>query len=215
MALRSDSILIVVILISATATRAQEVSPKKEASPREAVAKQEAKAQKIDGDHAPADGKSISVTKPSAEHTDFKVLIWYRRNDPLGTFKYEVYDVRKGEYTAAVDAWVRNIEKSYSAYLVVVRSVDLKRERGETEKLKVGSVIKRELIAAAGMAGVFLDGGPSVGSGPLLGASRAPGPAASMGSLNRPLGSAGNDRSYLNPLPTPFPVPVPYPRPHP
>ena len=73
--------------------------------------------------------------------------------------------MRKGEYTAAVDAWVRNIEQRYPAYFVVVRGVDLKREQGETEQLKVGSVIKRELMVAAGMSGVFLDGGASVGPG--------------------------------------------------
>jgi hypothetical protein len=212
---RCDSILISLILLFATATPAQDVSPNKRPEPREVGAQRAAKAQEANGQKAAARGESRVATQRSAERPDFKVLVWYRRNDPLGTFQYEVYDVRKGEYTAAVDAWVRNIESCYPAYLVVVRGVDLKRERGETEKLKVGSVIKRELMVAAGMSGVFLDSRPSVGAGPGSGASRAPGPAASMGSLNRPLGSAGIDRSYLNPLPTPFPVPVPFPRPHP
>ena len=31
--------------------------------------------------------------------TDFVVLVWYRRDDPLGTFEHQFYDVRKGEYT--------------------------------------------------------------------------------------------------------------------
>ena len=31
----------------------------------------------------------------SAGATDFKVLVWYRRDDALRTFKYQVYDVRK------------------------------------------------------------------------------------------------------------------------
>jgi hypothetical protein len=212
---RCDSILISLILLFATATGAQEASPQKKAEPRDAGSKEEARAQEVNGKKAAAAAQSSDIAKRSAERPDFKVLVWYRRDDPLGTFKYEIYNVRKGEYTAAVDAWVRNIETSYPAYLVLVRGVDLKRERGETEKLKVGSVIKRELIAAAGMSGVFLDGGPSVGPGPGLEVSRAPGPAASTGSRNRPLGSAGTDRSYLNPPPTPFPVPVPYPRPHP
>ncbi len=212
---RCDSILISLILLFATATGAQEVSSNKGAELRDAGGKKETKAPEVSGKKAAAGTQSSGVAKRSAERPDFKVLVWYRRDDPLGTFKCEVYDVRKGEYTTAVDAWVRNIETSYPAYLVVVRGVDLKRERGETEKLKVGSVIKRELIVAAGMSGVFLDGGASLSPRPSLGASRAPGPAASVGSLNRPLGAAGIDRSYLNPLPTPFPVPVPYPRPHP
>src|SRR5262245_42775378 len=44
---------------------------------------------------------------------DFVVLVWYRRNDPLGTFQYQVYDVRKREYTEAVDTWVREIRTKY------------------------------------------------------------------------------------------------------
>jgi hypothetical protein len=213
MARRCASTLIALIFLFATTPGAQEGSPDNRPGAREAGPKQAAKAQMVDGQKTAARATSSDVAKRSAERPDFKVLVWYRRNDPLGTFKYEVYDVRKGEYTAAVDAWIRSIEKSYPAYLVVVRGVDLKQEHGETEKLKVGSVIKRELMVAAGMSGVFLDGGASVSPG--LGASRAPGPAAGMGSLNRPPGSAGLDRSYLNPLPTPFPVPIPYPRPHP
>ncbi len=159
---RCDSILISLILLFATATGAQEVSSNKGAELRDAGGKKETKAPEVSGKKAAAGAQSSGVAKRSAERPDFKVLVWYRRDDPLGTFKCEVYDVRKGEYTTAVDAWVRNIETSYPAYLVVVRGVDLKRERGETEKLKVGSVIKRELIVAAGMSGVFLDGGASL-----------------------------------------------------
>ncbi|MGO9467863.1 MAG: hypothetical protein ACLQIB_03785 [Isosphaeraceae bacterium] len=212
---RGDSILISLILLFATATAAQEVTSPKRAEAHHAGGTNEDNAQAFNGKKAADAARASGVTKRAAERSDFNVLVWYRRDDPLGTFKYEVYDVRKGEYTAAVDAWVRNIETKYPAYLVVVRGVDLKREHGETEKLKVGSVIKHELMAAAGMSGVFLDGGASLSPGPGPGVNRAPRPAASMGSLNRPLGAAGTDRSYLNPLPTPFPVPVPYPRPHP
>ncbi len=38
--------------------------------------------------------------------TDFVVLVWYRRDDPLGTFEHQFYDVRKGEYTSGVDDWL-------------------------------------------------------------------------------------------------------------
>ncbi len=49
------------------------------------------------------------TVRPVPDHADFIVLIWYRRDDPLGTFQDQVYDVRKGEYTQAVDDWVRTI----------------------------------------------------------------------------------------------------------
>jgi hypothetical protein len=64
-------------------------------------------------------------------------LIWFRRADPLATFKYQVYDVRKGEYTAAVETWVKDVQTKYPSYLAVVRDVDLKHENGETEKLRL------------------------------------------------------------------------------
>jgi hypothetical protein len=144
---------------------------------------------------------------PLAGHADFKVLIWYRRVDPLGTFKYQVYDIRKGEFTAEVESWVKAVETKYAGYAAIVRDVDLKREKGQTEQLKVGSVIMRELTVAAAMSGADFGGSVTIGPGPSYSAG---GPAARMGA--RP-GSVSNDRSFLNPPPTSFPVPVPYPRP--
>jgi hypothetical protein len=207
--------MISLILLVETVTGAQDVSATKRVEPREPGGRNGAQTQPVNNQIAATGTQSKDVAEPAGKHPDFKVLVWYRRDDPLGTFKYEVYDLRKGEYTAAVDTWISNIQKSYPAYLAVVRRVDLKRERGETEMLKVGSVIRRELMAAAGMAGVFVDSGTIGNPTPALGLNRAPRPAGSIGSLNRPLGSAGIDRSYLNPPDYPFPVPVPYPRPHP
>ena len=43
---------------------------------------------------------------PTSPRADYKVVIWYRQDRPLDTFKYQIYDVRKGEYTPAVDAWL-------------------------------------------------------------------------------------------------------------
>src|SRR5437016_4123991 len=100
--------------------------------------------------------RAVQAAKPMPSRAEFVVLVWYRRNDPLGTFQYQVYDVRKGEYTAAVVAWVRDIRTKYPAYLVLVRTVDLSRESGSTEKLKVGSVIHRELLIAAAASGVLV-----------------------------------------------------------
>ena len=46
------------------------------------------------------------AARPRPSRADFVVLVWYRRDKPLETFQYQVYDVRQGEHTAAVDAWV-------------------------------------------------------------------------------------------------------------
>ena len=63
------------------------------------------------------------AVRPIPNPADFLVVIWYRRDDPLGTFAHQVYDVRKGEYTTAVDEWVRNTRTNYPAYLVLTRPV--------------------------------------------------------------------------------------------
>ena len=155
----------------------------------------------------------LAAQRPTA-NVDFKVLVWYRRNDPLGTFKYEVYDVRHGEDTAKLDTWIKDVRTKYPAYIVTVRDIDLKHEKGKTDSLKVGSVIQRELMAAAGLAGIVVGPGssrsPQNGLGTGLG-SQFPGPNPSP-RLNRQPGLPGVDRSFLNRTPTQFPIPVPYPR---
>jgi hypothetical protein len=144
----------------------------------------------------------------SPAHADFKVLVWYRRDDSLGTFKYQIYDVRKGEYTPAVDAWIKDIQARFPAYIVMIRDVDLKREKGETELLKVGSVIQRELTVAAALSGVVLGQPLSISPGPThAGASRPLREMQVPGS--NALGSAGIP---MGPYPPTFPIPIPFPR---
>jgi hypothetical protein len=147
----------------------------------------------------------------AAKAGDFKVLVWYRKDDSLRTFKYEIYDVRKGEYTPNVDEWIKNVQAKFPAYYVKVRDVDLKRENGETERLKVGSVVKRELFAAAALDGIVIGPGRidsrPIGAGVFGG---APGAVSNQGSsLNRLPSSFRADRRYLNPTNSPYTVPVP------
>ena len=166
---------------------------------------------------AQAPSRPADSVSTSSARIDFKVITWFRRDQPLATFKYQIYDVRKGEYTPAVNAWLELMRTKHPAYEVTVRNVNLAREKGQTEMLKVGSVIKRELAAVAGLEGVF------VGDGIAAGLNRLPtftpglgSPTAGQG-LFRP-GPPGPriDRSlYANPPSYGFPFPVPYPRPHP
>jgi len=154
------------------------------------------------------------AAQPLARNAEFRVLVWYRRNDPLGTFKYEVYDLRREKDTEKIDAWIKEVRTKYPAYILTVHDVDLKRERGATESLKVGSVIQRELMIAAGLAGIVVGGGFDRRAGPGLGMSSAmPSSRTSpVPRFNRLPGSPAGDRGYLNPNPPTFPVPVPYPR---
>jgi hypothetical protein len=157
------------------------------------------------------------TTKPALvpARSDFKVIIWFRRDQPLQTFKYQVYDVRKGEYTPAVDTWLELMRTKYRGYEVTVRDVDLTREKGQTEALKVGSVIKRELMAVASLEGIFI--GEGVSGGLTRSLTPWPGLPAPLGGASPAMTRALRPSRAIelnSPSPT-FPVPMPYPRPHP
>src|SRR5262249_54571446 len=57
--------------------------------------------------------RSAVEGRPDLAGIDYVVLIWYRRDDPLGTFQYQSYDVRTGEYTPAVDDWLKEMREKY------------------------------------------------------------------------------------------------------
>ena len=154
-------------------------------------------------------GPGEAAARSHAARADFKVLVWYRRADPLATFKYTVYDVRKGEYSPAAQAWLKDVQAKYPTYVAFSRDVDLDREPGKTDMLKVGAVIKRELMVAAALSGVVIGRPGPIFRGPSF-SSQNQTPI-----LNRQRAAVPNNRSYLNPAPTTFPVPIPYPRPHP
>jgi hypothetical protein len=147
--------------------------------------------------------------RPDLAGVDYVVLIWYRRDDPLGTFQHQIYDVRKEEYTPAVDDWLEEMREKHPRYVVRVHRVDLDRERGATEKLKVGSVIHRELLVAAAQSGVVLGAPMRIGPGP--DAVRRQAPRTNVWT-EKP-GAGGT--SDINPVTRTSPFPVPYPRPHP
>jgi hypothetical protein len=163
--------------------------------------------------------RAESQAPPSATShgADFVVAIWYRRDQPLDTFKYQVYDLRKGQYSKAVDDWLALMRAKYTTYVVIVRTVNLDDELGQTESLKVGSVIKRELLAAAALQGVFLGKEGSAGLPrsflPWPGVQPAPVPTLRPSPVRAGLPGAGVRN--LNPPGPSFPVPMPYPRPHP
>ena len=81
-----------------------------------------------------------------------------------------------------------SLRTKYPAYDITSREVDLAREQGETESLKVGSVIKSELMAAAALGGIVI--GDTV-----------PGlQVRTIAPRNRPPRCAGNDRPACSPV---------------
>ncbi len=153
----------------------------------------------------------------SPPRVDYKVVVWFRRAQPIDTFQYQVYNLRKKEYTPAVDDWVAMMKKKHPGYEVAVRDVDVARETGPNDTRKIGAVVHRELLAAAAVEGVFLGPmAPPLQTAPSY-RSRAPFDTSIM--MRGPLPGYGYSPTlpmlYQNPLPPGFPVPMPYPRPHP
>ena len=88
--------------------------------------------------------------------------------------------------------------------------VDLEREHGANEKLKVGAVIQRELLLAAARSGVVVGAPPMrIGRGPDSGPHRV----SPRNSLMETPGTGGS--TNINPVTPRMPFPYPYPRPHP
>ena len=162
-----------------------------------------------------------------AEKADYKIIFWYNRSRPVETLQHEVYDVRKGQFTPAVEAWLRKVNVEYPAYMAYARDVDLARTPGATEPLKVGRVILDELDILVGAQGITP--GALEAQGITAGAFGAQGITAGAIRSASPFSNEPRGPGYVAPLPFPgsryrpmygpppylFPTPYPYPRPHP
>jgi hypothetical protein len=76
---------------------------------------------------------------------EFKVVFWYQN----GLLKHQAYDVRKGQYTKAVDDWVHRVRYDSSGLYVVpgplafVRDVFLEDEPGKPAPDRLAAAIER------------------------------------------------------------------------
>jgi hypothetical protein len=151
---------------------------------------------------AAAQDRAAEDARP-APHVDLKILFWYDRNHPLESFKQQVYDVRKGEYTPRVDAWLAMVKKQHPHYVAYVREIDLARFRGTNDSLKAGDAIIAEFLAVAFENGVDLTGPPRIYAG------------ARPTERAKPLIRGSSAPAFLAPGAGSSPFPIPYPRPHP
>jgi hypothetical protein len=167
----------------------------------------------------PATGRSAPVRaaepmRPQREGApDYKVVFWFDRAKPLETFQYQAYDVRKGEYTGSVDAWLKRVRRDYPRYEAYAKEIRLGRHRGATEPLRLGSAIVDEFMAVGGYFG-DLDLGGTAGRGFSAPLTAAPRTLMNPAPFPTRVPGAGAYSSF-SPPPYPFPNPFPYPRPHP
>jgi hypothetical protein len=168
-------------------------------------------------------GPRMTATRerPTPVRPDFKVVFWFDGATP----RHQVYDVRKGQYTRAVEDWVHRHQEEIDEFgyaspgaMAIVRDISLEDEPGRTEQEKLEAGVRRisqtvYAVAPAALSRLvkrYVQDSRCTG-GPKIGGPRRP---------MRPLPEVGpgrwEDRSYLdNPRPDAFPVPYPYPRPHP
>ncbi|MHC5539791.1 hypothetical protein ACYOEI_16350 [Singulisphaera rosea] len=150
---------------------------------------------------------------------DFKVVFWF---DRVG-IRHQVYDLRKGQYTQAVDDWVNRVEYDASGFvlpghLATVRTVFLDPASPKPESEQLAEAIARQEQRILGRGG---SGSSSFGSAyrpvPRVMRDR---PARSLLDSRLRLGGDASLRPFFGNLPANspgplYPQPVPYSRPHP
>jgi hypothetical protein len=163
----------------------------------------------------------ILEQKPATETVapsmaDYKVVFWFDGT----TWRSQAYNVRRGEYTVAVDDWVKRIEFdafgfARPGHMATVREISLPETPVESFKERLAAAIRDELERT--LRGSRVPPRPSAAYP--LSIIRAPGPIDHVGPRARPArgpmlspGSSGVDPATL---PQPSPFPYPYPRPHP
>lgn len=158
-------------------------------------------------------------TPEKARVPDFKVVFWFDRTG----LRRQVYDVRKGQYTQAVDDWVNRVEYDASGFvlpghLATVRPVFLDPASAKPESQQLAEAIARHeqrILGRGGSSSASL--GPVYRPVPRVTTDR---PARSRLDGRPRLGGAASLRPDFGNLPANspgplFPQPVPYPRPHP
>jgi hypothetical protein len=164
---------------------------------------------------------AILEQKPAADTiapsmANYKVVFWFDGT----TWRSQAYDVRRGEYTVAVDNWVKRIEFdafgfAHPGHMATVREISLPETPVETFKERLAAAIRDELERTLrGGAGA-----PRQSWTHPLSIGHPSGSMDHVGTRPRPTrgptpspGSSGVDPTTL---PQPSPFPYPYPRPHP
>ena len=169
-----------------------------------------------DDSRASAESKADMTGPAAPSMAKYKVVFWFDRT----TWRSQTYDVRKGEYTAAVDEWVNRIEFdtfgfARPGHMATVREISLPENPAESFKERLAAAIRDELERTLRRGAVS----PSPSWIYPLPISHASGPMAHVGPRARPArgpmpspGASGVDPFTL---PQPSPFPYPYPRPHP
>jgi protein involved in polysaccharide export with SLBB domain len=100
----------------------------------------------------PQEPEPTRATAPEGSGSDAEIVIpdhilavWYDTRDPAGTFRFNTYDIKKGEYDKAKLArLLEDLEHRRPEYIAKIRSIYLAREIGTTDQNKLESAIEVE-----------------------------------------------------------------------
>lgn len=175
----------------------------------------------LEGSNAPGSGNSKGPTsaKSSPTMAHFKVVFWFDGT----SWKSQAYDLRRAEYTKAVEDWVNRAEFDSLGFarpgrMTIVREVALPESPVETQGQRLAAEIREELqrtlrgVDRAKRVSEFQETSPRPGDRPGGAMSFVRPRARPVKTPTRPPGWSG---VRPGPLPMPSPFPYPYPRPHP
>lgn len=109
---------------------------------------------------APGQARPDEQPAAAAAGGDVVLVFWFVRMDPVRTFRYQAYDLRRGQYTPQVRAWLRMMADRYPSYEAYARTITLEHtsEKEASEAEQVKQAARRELMYVASYVGVPVDG---------------------------------------------------------
>jgi hypothetical protein len=165
--------------------------------------------------------------------TEFRIAFWYRRADPSGSLRHQVYDVRGGRYDSrAVSEWLDTMRSDFPSYVAYLKDIRLdgreelatviERERARIQRSgRTKGPVRRSGARSGGHRPEASSAMSPRGYPPHLFPSRhsVSAPGFSIGPPSGgglPIGSPSRSSYAPNSPRSPSsPFPYPYPRPHP
>jgi hypothetical protein len=173
---------------------------------------------------APLPAPAQVTAAAPASGPDYKIAFWYRRSDPLSSMLHQVYDLRHGQYTRAVDDWLATMHRSHPDYDAYIKDLRIDPRAAESDRKQLATAILREYADRVGPSegyglrdalGLYGPGGLRglIGPGVSPAPTRASHYARGYGFVDSP--GASRSPSFLAPPGPASPFPYPYVRPHP
>ncbi|WP_406697222.1 hypothetical protein V5E97_00160 [Singulisphaera sp. Ch08] len=161
------------------------------------------------------------VSKPgeSAARSEYKVAFWYDRNQPVSTFRYQIYDLGKKQFDPqTVGRWLELIQSRFPDHKAFLKEFSIAQGAGKDEQAVLLEKIEQEkqIVVERYRRALSNEVYRPTNFGRLMHPSISgynPARSTKRYSFGSPVGgSSGTDYGPSSPT---YPTPYPYPRPHP